>query len=118
METSFKIQDMQNPSVLTLISRVMKAASRLTSDKIIIEEVGYGLNQLAWRDETWDYVRFRATPIWVSRRLDRRTAVAEDFMTALREELHASDLSLVVDDDEPESRMVVRWGKTSHKIGD
>lgn len=118
METNYTIKDLQNPSTLQLVTKVMGCVEDRLDSKLLVEEVGYGLNQLDWSDENWNYAVVRGTPIWVSRRPDRREAVVADFVKTLKSNLGLADVEVEPKGPDPEDRVVVRWGKTRTSIGD
>lgn len=117
METPYKISDMQNPWVRELVAQVTGLFSTRLDSHLLLEEVGYGLNQLDWTDETWNYVVVRGTPIWVSGRPDRREALVKEFISKF-ETLGFKNLEVYAPSDEPEARVTIRWGKSRHSIGD
>lgn len=119
METPYAVADLQNPSTLQLVTRVMACAAARLDSEVIVTQVGYGLKQLDWSDETWNYVIVRGHPIWVAGRPDRRHIVIDKFVEAIRTEFKAgTTIEVEALGPDPEDRVVVRWGRSRHSIGD
>ena len=118
METNFKTQDLQNHHTLTHLSKVMSAANSVTPGTLIVEEVGFGLKQLAYRDETWDFVLFRCHPLDVSGRPERKQKMVDGFKAALIEAFGADDLTIELKGEDLTDRVIFRWNLQSHKVMD
>jgi len=116
METVYTIRDLQNTHTLDFLNRVMSIVNSVSKEDLLVEKVGYGLNQLDWTDETWNFMTFRCHPIWVSRRPDRKAELVEKLLAALRPAF--GDLETEYVGDGPEDKVIVRWGRSRRSIGD
>lgn len=119
METPYKISDLQNPSIRELVAQVTGLFPARLDSHLLLEEVGYGLNQLDWTDETWNYVVVRGTPVWVSNNVERRHDLVHHFVASLRSKMGiVGPIEVEAMSSEPEARVTIRWGKSRHSIGD
>lgn len=120
MENAYTVKDLQNPSTLQLVGNVMSCVEPSTSaPPLLVEEIGWGLNQLDWSDETWSYAIVRGHPIWVSGRPERREKSVNEFVVTLKSVLGLKgEVEVEPKGPDPEDRVVVRWGKSRHSIGD
>ena len=116
METVYTIRDLQNTHTLDFLNRVMSIVNSVDQEALLVLKVGYGLNQLDWADETWNFMTFRCHPIWVSGRPERKAELVEKLFAALR--ANFGDLEAEYVGDGPEDGVIVRWGRSRQKIWD